>query len=305
MGVGVENILDWGVNVVLWCQQFSPGLDIVFKSFTFLGNEAFYLLFMPLIYWCFDRRMGARLLVIFLFSAYVNSAAKVIADQPRPFNYDTRVKAIVPAEGGGFPSGHTQNSVVVWAYLAYCLNKKLVWMVAGLLMVAIPLSRIYLGVHFPIDIFGGYLIGLLVLIVFFWVAPAAEAWLWQQKLGWQLIVAVLLPLILLLASPNRDSGCLTAAATLLGCSTGIVLERHWVRFRSKGYLWQRTLRYLLGIIVLFALWGGLRLAFHDLEPDFLFRVVRYALVGLWSGLGAPWMFSRLKLVETENVGVNR
>jgi hypothetical protein len=56
-----EDILDWGIEVVLWFQQFSPEFDLPFKSVTFLGNLEFFLLFMPLIYWCIDRRMGARL----------------------------------------------------------------------------------------------------------------------------------------------------------------------------------------------------------------------------------------------------
>jgi hypothetical protein len=41
----------------------------------------------------------------------------------------------------------------------------------------------------------------------------------------------------------------------------------------------------------------LRIAFHQLEPDAVYRVYRYALVGLWGGLGAPWLFVRLKLAE--------
>lgn len=53
-------------------------------------------------------------LFFFLIWGYLNSAAKVLANQPRPFAYDHRVKAIVPAGGGGLPSGHTQSTVVLW-----------------------------------------------------------------------------------------------------------------------------------------------------------------------------------------------
>ena len=95
----MKPFLDWGIEVVLWLQQFSPALDQPFKSLTFLGNLEFFLVFMPLIYWCIDRRMGARLLVLFLISAYANAIAKVVADQPRPFQYDPRVKPLVHAAG--------------------------------------------------------------------------------------------------------------------------------------------------------------------------------------------------------------
>ena len=55
----VEDILDWGIEVVLWFQQFSPALDLPFKSLTFLGNLEFFLILLPVIYWCLDRRSGA------------------------------------------------------------------------------------------------------------------------------------------------------------------------------------------------------------------------------------------------------
>ena len=74
----MESLLKWGIDVVLWFQQASPGLDYVFKGFTFLGDEEFFLIFLPFFYWCADRRTGARLLVVFLVSAYINSVAKIL-----------------------------------------------------------------------------------------------------------------------------------------------------------------------------------------------------------------------------------
>ena len=59
------------------------------------------------------------------------------------------------------------------------------------------------------------------------------------------------------------------------------------------------IRYLLGVVVLFGLWGGLKLAFSGMEPAGLLRFTRYALVGLWGGVGAPWVFVRLGLAEEE------
>jgi membrane-associated phospholipid phosphatase len=79
-----------------------------------LGDKEFYLLFLPLIYWCVDRRTGVRLLFLLLVSVFINSAAKVLVHQPRPFHYDSRVEQIVEAYGGGLPSGHTQNTMVLW-----------------------------------------------------------------------------------------------------------------------------------------------------------------------------------------------
>jgi len=295
----VESLLNWGIEVVLWVQQFSPALDSPFKALTFMGNREFFLLFMPLIYWCIDRRTGARLFILLLFSVYLNAVTKVLANQPRPFNYDPRVKQLGHAGGGGLPSGHTQNAVVIWGYLAVRSKKTIWWIVAGFLMIGIPLSRIYLGVHFPTDLVGGYFLGALILILFLLIAPRLEKWLVKKGFAWQLLISLGLSILLIVLNPKDDPYVLTMASALMGVGIGVVLERRLVRFSSHGLLWKRAIRYLLGVGILFGLWAGLRIAFFDLEPVAVFRFIRYTLVGLWGGLGAPWLFVRLKLASRE------
>ena len=96
----MEGAWDWGIRVVLWFQKFSPTLDLPFKTLTSMGGEVFFMLLLPLIYWCVDRRSGIRLTILFLLSSYVNLGAKVLADQPRPFQYDHRVRQLYKAGGG-------------------------------------------------------------------------------------------------------------------------------------------------------------------------------------------------------------
>ncbi|UCF93465.1 MAG: phosphatase PAP2 family protein [Desulfobacterales bacterium] len=115
----MQAILDRGISLILWLQQCSPGLDWPFKFFTILGGSGFLLGIMPVIYWSIDCRQGRRLFVLLLLSAYINSAAKVLVHQPRPFEYDPQVQPLVNASGGGLPSGHTQNAVVFWGYLMH------------------------------------------------------------------------------------------------------------------------------------------------------------------------------------------
>jgi membrane-associated phospholipid phosphatase len=297
----MESILNWGIDVVLLFQQFSPSLDLPFKVLTSLGDKEFYLLLMPLVYWCINRREGGRLFLLLLISAFLNEAAKLLADQPRPFNYDPRVIKLVHEESGGLPSGHTQSAFVVWGYLACRFKKRPLWLLAGFLIIAIPLSRIYLGAHFPTDLLGGYAIGALVLFLFFRLDPALEPWFNQKGFSCQLGVSAGLPVLLILVVPSGNAGLLTALGALMGVATGVVLERRWVRFDAAGPLSQKVIRYLVGIVILFGVWLGLRFAFHQLEPDALYRVVRYALVGLWGGLGAPWLFVHLKLAGKDSL----
>ncbi|MCS7282438.1 MAG: phosphatase PAP2 family protein [Anaerolineae bacterium] len=287
-------LMEWGIQVIGWLQQASPTLDWPFRIFTFMGEEEFFLLLLPLIYWCLDRRTGARLTVAFLLCAYINALAKTLVALPRPADYAPgRVRTLWEASGYGFPSGHTQSAVVVWGYLASQFRRWWLWALAAVLMLFIPLSRIYLGVHFPHDVLGGYLIGFALLLLYLWLEPRAETWLTGRSLQWQLGLAIGIPLFLIFLFPTEDG--VTEGATLMGMAVGFVLERRWVRFEATGPVWQRALRFLLGVIVLFALWMGLRVAFAALQPALLFRFIRYGLVGLWGGLGAPWVFRKWRL----------
>lgn len=293
----MENILDWGIRVVIWFQQFSPALDVPFKAFTFMGGQPFFMLLLPLVYWCLNRRVGARLTILFLFSAYLNTVAKVLVAQPRPYQYDPGVLQLYNAGGGGFPSGHTQNAVVVWGYLASHLRRVGPWILAGCLMLLIPLSRLYLGVHFPTDLLGGYLLGAALLLLYLWLEPIVEAWLTKKGLAWQLCAGLLVPLLLMPLVPGNGKYGVIIGGTLMGTGVGFALERRLVRFESGGLWWKRVLRFFIGVPVVFTLWLGLRTAFYGLEPEQIYRFVRYALMGLWSGLGAPYLFLRLKLAD--------
>ena len=173
------------------------------------------------------------------------------------------------------------------------------WLLAAFLMVGIPLSRVYLGVHFPTDLIGGYLLGGILLTVFLLSAPRLEGWLVDKGFAWQLLISLLGSLLLVLLNPAGNKYVLSMAAVLMGVCTGFALERRFVRFSCRGIWWKRALRYLLGIVVLLGLWGGLKIGFSGLEPAAGFRFIRYALVGLWGGVGAPWVFVKLKLAEEE------
>ncbi len=293
----MENVLDWGVGIILWLQQFSPTLDPVFKIFTFLGDEYFLLMFLPFVYWCANRRYGTRLMFMFLIAGYVGAWAKVVVDQPRPFVYDPRVIALVEATGKGFPSLHTLNTVSLWGYLAFKLKRTWLWILTGVLIVFVPLSRIYLGVHFPTDIFGGYIFGGALLLLFLAIEGKLVDWMTAKPvLEW--IIALAIPALMLLALPPGDNeDGVAAAAMLLGANVGFVIERRRVLFDSGGVWWKQVLRFLLGVICLFIIHGGLKAAFSDLEPMMLFRFIRYALIGLWLGVGGPWVFIKLRLIE--------
>ena len=119
----MEAILQWGIGFINIVQQIhGPVLDSIFRIITFLGTERFYLLLLPLIFWCVGLKLGARLAVILLLSVYINFGLKDILQQPRPFDIDPSVQ-LVDTRGYGLPSGHAQSSVAVWGFIASWINK--------------------------------------------------------------------------------------------------------------------------------------------------------------------------------------
>ena len=300
-GVEMPCFPDAGIDVIVWFQKFSPSMDLFFKALTVLGNEAFFLISLPFIYWCLCKRTGARLSVLFLLSAYINTVAKLVADQPRPFEYSENIRQIVAASGGGFPSGHTQNAVVFWGYLAWRFKNRWLRTAAALLIIGIPLSRIYLGVHFPCDLVGGYLIGTILLFGFLKVEERFESW--RQQLGFNKILAAafFVPAFLALIMQDQKTA-VSAAAALFGLGTGFLLEHRYLDFEPAERWRRKGVSFVLGILVMALLYVGLKKLFSGLEPAPLFRFLRYGIVGLWGGAGAPWMFSRAKLSGRENKG---
>jgi membrane-associated phospholipid phosphatase len=295
----VPSVLNWGIDVVLWFQQFSPALDLPFKALTALGEQEFFMLMLPLVYWCIDREAGSRLIFLFLISVYLNQIAKAVFNQPRPFEYDPRVRQLTHATGGGLPSGHTQGAVVVWGFLAIYWKRPWLWVPATALMIGIPLSRIYLGVHFPTDLLGGFFFGAVLLWLYFGpTAPGIEM-AGKLSLNFQLLLAVGLPLVLATAFGGSSGYGVMLGGVLMGLAPGLVLERRFLRFKAGGRWRIRLSAYLLGVAMLFGFYFGLRLLFGGLEPAALWRLIRYAIVGFWGAFGAPWLFVKLKLVPVE------
>lgn len=291
----MDGILEWGLGVIRTLQRLSPALDLPFTLFTVLGDEVFFLLFLPIVYWCLDRRLGSRLTVLVLLSAYLNVVIKALAGQPRPADLAPGIALLNEATYGGFPSGHTQNSVVLWGYLGTQVRRRWLWIVVGLMLALIPLSRIYLGVHFPTDVLGGYVIGAIVLALALVLLPRTTPWLHSLAVSWQLVLALVGPLLLALLFATQEG--ITAGATLMGMATGFVLEPKWVGFGPSRSWRKRVLGYLTGIAVLGALWLGLRVAFAAMDSPAPLRFLRYAVVGLWGSLGAPWLLTRIGLAR--------
>lgn len=167
----VKNIFSLVLPLDLAVSQFvyslrTPILTQIMLFVTNLGSEyVFSVLFIivAVIVWRKHRFKGVLFPIISSLSLPINLLLKSAVARPRP-----NLSPLIYEPTGSFPSGHAMNSLVFYftlVFLAYRLTKNkhftyISVVFAILLSFLIGFSRVYLGVHYPTDILGGYLIGL-------------------------------------------------------------------------------------------------------------------------------------------------
>ena len=306
MGEWLQSLVLWGTDVILWLQTFRvAALDGLFVGATYLGEEYFYIGFLPLIYWCINKELGIRLSYLIMLSNYVVGWAKLLYKIPRPA--DPRIVPLRHETSPSFPSGHSMNAATMWGYLALYIKRTWFWIVAIALILLIAISRVYVGVHFPQDLIGGLLLGAIVLALYVLLGDRLiSPWLRRQPLALRLILGALVPLIMLFVYPRDYAGlypaetAATVVGVLIGISIGVPLEERYIDFSVAGPVWKRILRLLLGIAVIALIYTGPKLLLPEtMAPglDTAIRVLRYALMAFTLTFFAPWLFVRLKLAE--------
>ena len=113
-------------------------------------------------------------------------------------------------------------------------------------------------------------------------------------------LACLLPVFLVLIFPGHGKNAVSAMGALTGMGAGFAFERRWVCFESHGPGWQRFLRFTAGMAVVALIRYGLKFLIAGIDAPEILRFIRYALIGLWGGCGAPWIFCKLKLAKTKS-----
>ncbi|NOZ74072.1 MAG: phosphatase PAP2 family protein [FCB group bacterium] len=270
------------IELIQWFQHLPvPGFISLMKGITFLGNESFYLLGLPVIFWCWKKELGLPLLLLLYVTFLVNTLLKLGFALPRPPETFWQVSA----GGYGFPSGHSQMAMVLWGYLGWKTGRKTA---AGMIIFLIGLSRIVLGVHYPADVLGGWTIGGLTLGAAIYLetrwqetsltmpaVPTAFVFFW---------VGVVVPMLI------SDPTVLRVSGFFAGLGAGLLLEQQTLCLSTKAKPVYQVLKILIGIGGAVAIQTVLKKLFP--APD-VFIWMRYGLTGLWIGWGAPWCFQRL------------
>ncbi len=318
------------LGLILFLQSLGMWFAEPMRLVTMLGSEEFFMLVMPSIFWSFNAALGFRVGLILILSNGLSVTLKLAFHSPRPYWLNRAVVGYVPEHSFGLPSTHAMSAMSIWGLIASSRRKMWERVALVAIIFLIGFSRIYLGVHFISDVLVGWLAGGLLLYIFLKVERPIVAWVHglslAQMIGLALGSAILVALLTILpaaalsdwqtpavwsenAIASQPEGYieplnLDGAFTLSGTWFGFLAGTAWM-FHRKGFFdasgtpRQRLLRYVIGVVGIFALWNGLGQVFPrgaDLG-SYALRFFRYTLVGLWISALAPLLFERLGLTR--------
>ena len=287
-------ILDAGIEILRYLSQFrSPGVNALFLAFSGLGSTVGYLILFCILWWGVSWKLGAKLFAALVLSVTLNAVIKDWVAQPRPFVYADIESVTRPGEFG-FPSGHAQHAALVWSLLAAHFRKRWLTVFAAAMVFFIGFSRVHLGVHFPTDVLGGWLLGgILAKAYLRWSDPAID---WARRLSFerQVLLALGVPMVLTALHGTRNTAM--ALGALAGALSGLLLARRQRLYSDEEPAPRRRERLLVGLVGLPILY----LALVVLSPSetsrfyYVYLWMRFATIGLWISYLVPKLIASLK-----------
>jgi len=141
-----------------------------------LDTQPWYLLLISIIYFGLHPRYGIRLAVLLGLTSGLNEALKLFFHSPRPYWVSTSVKAFSAHSSFGLPSGAAMYGVVVYGYIAAAIRRWWAYLICMVLLTCTCLARIFAGIHFSLDIIGGFCFGLIILLAYLVFGQKIDAW---------------------------------------------------------------------------------------------------------------------------------
>ncbi|MHA2306353.1 MAG: phosphatase PAP2 family protein [Candidatus Hodarchaeales archaeon] len=325
-----------GEQILRTIQGFSnPILDIYFGVVTTFGDTLPILIIIVLLYYTINKEFITRLIYVLIISKHFNLVAKAIFHNPRPYLYDPDFRVTTKflgkqtvwgAGGFSFPSGHSQIHGSIWSYIFSRYHNYSMIVVGLVLLISIPISRSYLGVHWPGDIIVGVVFGILVSLVFIYIDNNYNVKIIELDDSKKIILGFGISMVLLILGffalflgsiiefnevisltdlhfwNEADIG--TYPGMLAGIVMGQVLEKKHVDFKTNN----RTpkiflIRPSLGLISVSVLYFCAK-AFEDiaegLQDSFIWSTtvasyIAYLFIAFFIAFVIPWSFTKIEV----------
>lgn len=177
--VHAASLLDARV-VEAFANARTPTVTVFMNAVTSVGNAFAIILIVSCATLAFLFTKRHKSLALGLVLAVLGAKAtevllKILIERDRPDTY-----ALFHLDTYSFPSGHATATAALFGYLGLVLVdlypqwRLSITILAGVLILLVGVSRIYLGVHYPSDIIGGYLVGAVWILVGVWVVKYAR-----------------------------------------------------------------------------------------------------------------------------------
>lgn len=282
-----------------------PVLNDLMLLITHLGEETAFLAIGIIVFWCVDKYQGYYLMGVGLFGNMANQFLKILCRIPRPWirdpNFHALESAIPEASGYSFPSGHSQTAVGTFGCIAATQKKNWIRGVCIAIMILVPLSRMYVGVHTPADVLVGSGMALAMVFLF------RPLMLGKGKKNIPVVFAVLtlLSVAYLLyvelypfpadLDPHNYESAVKNGYTFVGCFVGLLIvwfvDEKKLQFTNEAVWWAQILKAVLGLAVVMLVKEGTKGVLNAIFGDeMIARAVRYCLVVLTAGIVWPLTF---------------
>lgn len=297
--------MDIQLSILQFFQSIrNPILNLIFIGLTMTAEVPVIVIFTAVMYWCINKKYGQKLLFIIVGNITLNTCIKEFVKAPRPIGTDgLKAMRVETATGYSFPSGHTQTATAFWVGLMTIFKKNWLYILGSIMFIGIGISRLYLGVHWPIDVICGWIFGIIFTLILGKIFDIVD-----ENKKYYILYLLLIPFGIIVFLLNS-----VEYVKMLGLFTGFILgytlEDKFIQFKTgnnnKGVINFRTnkkrnnsniskniYRFLLGIITLGFVYLGLK---YIMPSNILFDYIRYTLI-VFYGIGVvPALFKLLKI----------
>lgn len=274
------------VEILKYIQLFkNPVLDGMFLGITMSTEVPVILIMASILYWCINKKYGQRLLFALTGNIALNTGVKEFFKSPRPIGVQgVESMRTSTATGYSFPSGHTQIGTTFWVSIMSIIKKNYMYIIGTIIFISIGLSRLYLGVHWPMDVLFGWIFGIGFTLICNYILVKIEKNNKYTYFGFIIIPMFFWIFIVNSVEYVKMFGLIT------GFIAGYIIEREYVEFDVNVCIKSKVCRYIFGLLSL----GLVYLALKFIMPEnYIGGYLRYALLMIYAIAGAPMVFEKI------------